>query len=154
MNQDRLEALALEVEQKDLEIKKLSAQVGNLELQNAEYSQIVKELSDRLRMKADEIKQLKEEMELADFDKFINEALFDTENLAIDVFGDDKTKSKEESKQEIASALEQGSISALEKEKTTEGNKTEMKQLKEAKIQSKILKKIEDKLESTETVNI
>ena len=50
MNQDRLEALALEVQQKDLEIKKLSAQVGNLEFQNAEYSQIVKELSDRLRL--------------------------------------------------------------------------------------------------------
>ena len=50
MNQDRLDALAQEVEQKDLEIKKLSAQVGNLEFQNAEYSQIVKELSDILRL--------------------------------------------------------------------------------------------------------
>jgi len=50
MNQDRLEALALEIKQKDLEIRKLSAQVGNLEFQNAEYSQIVKELSDRLRL--------------------------------------------------------------------------------------------------------
>jgi cell division protein FtsL len=50
VNQDRLEALALEVQQKDLEIRKLSAQVGNLEFQNAEYSQIVKELSDRLRL--------------------------------------------------------------------------------------------------------
>ena len=50
MNQDRLEALALEVQQKDTEIRKLSAQVGNLEFQNAEYSQIVKELSDRLRL--------------------------------------------------------------------------------------------------------
>ena len=50
MNQDRLEALALEIQQKDLEIRKLSAQVGNLEFQNAEYSQIVKELSDRLRL--------------------------------------------------------------------------------------------------------
>jgi len=50
MNQDRLEALALEVEQKDLEIKKPSAQVGNLEFQNVEYSQIVKELSDKLRL--------------------------------------------------------------------------------------------------------
>jgi hypothetical protein len=48
MNQDRLEALALEVQQKDTEIRRLSAQVGNLEFQNAEYSQIVKELSDRL----------------------------------------------------------------------------------------------------------
>ena len=50
MNQDRLEALALEVQQKDAEIRRLSAQVGNLEFQNAEYSQIVKELSDRLRL--------------------------------------------------------------------------------------------------------
>ena len=50
MNQDRLAALALEIKQKDLEIRKLSAQVGNLEFQNAEYSQIVKELSDRLRL--------------------------------------------------------------------------------------------------------
>jgi cell division protein FtsL len=50
MNQDRLEALALEVEQKNTEIRQLSAQVGNLEFQNAEYSQIVKELSDRLRL--------------------------------------------------------------------------------------------------------
>jgi cell division protein FtsL len=50
MNQDRLEALALEVQQKDTEIRRLSAQVGNLEFQNAEYSQIVKELSDRLKL--------------------------------------------------------------------------------------------------------
>ena len=50
MNQDRLEALALEVQQKDEEIRRLSAQVGNLEFQNAEYSQIVKELSDRLKL--------------------------------------------------------------------------------------------------------
>jgi len=50
MNQDRLAALALEIKQKDLEIRKLSAQVGNLEFQNAEYSQIVKELSDKLRL--------------------------------------------------------------------------------------------------------
>ena len=50
MNQDRLEALALEVQQKDEEIRRLSAQVGNLEFQNAEYCQIVKELSDRLKL--------------------------------------------------------------------------------------------------------
>ena len=50
MNQDRLEALALEVQQKDTEIRPLSPQVGNLEFQNAEYSQIVKELSDRLKL--------------------------------------------------------------------------------------------------------
>jgi cell division protein FtsL len=50
MNQDRLKALALELQQKDTEIRKLSAQVGNLEFQNAEYSQIVKELSDKLRL--------------------------------------------------------------------------------------------------------
>jgi prefoldin subunit 5 len=50
MNQDRLESLALEVQQKDDKIRMLSAQVGNLEFQNAEYSQIVKELSDKLRL--------------------------------------------------------------------------------------------------------
>jgi len=50
VNQDQLEALALEVQQKDTEIRRLSAQVGNLEFQNAEYSQIVKELSDKLRL--------------------------------------------------------------------------------------------------------
>ena len=50
MNQDRLAALALEIKQKNTEIRQLSAQVGNLEFQNAEYSQIVKELSDRLRL--------------------------------------------------------------------------------------------------------
>ena len=33
-----------------LEIKMLRAQIGNLEFQNAEYSQIVKELSDKLRL--------------------------------------------------------------------------------------------------------
>jgi len=31
-------------------IRKLEAQVGNLEVQNAEYQQIVKELSDKLKL--------------------------------------------------------------------------------------------------------
>ena len=31
-------------------IKRLEAQVGNLEVQNADYSQIVKELSDKLEL--------------------------------------------------------------------------------------------------------
>ena len=35
---------------KDTEIRMLKAKVGNLEFQNAEYSQIVKELSDKLRL--------------------------------------------------------------------------------------------------------
>ena len=35
-------------EDKDLLIKQLNAEVGNLKVQNADYSQIVKELSDKL----------------------------------------------------------------------------------------------------------
>ena len=31
-------------------IRKLQAQVGNLEVQNADYQQIVKELSDKLKL--------------------------------------------------------------------------------------------------------
>tara|TARA_B100001769_G_C21984319_1_gene529188 strand:- start:102 stop:278 length:177 start_codon:yes stop_codon:yes gene_type:complete len=31
-------------------IRKLEAQVGNLEVQNADYQQIVKELSDKLKL--------------------------------------------------------------------------------------------------------
>ena len=50
MNQDRLEALALEVEQKDNQIRMLMAQQGNHEVQIAEYRQIVQELSDKLEL--------------------------------------------------------------------------------------------------------
>ena len=35
-------------EDKDSIIKQLNAEVGNLKVQNADYSQIVKELSDKL----------------------------------------------------------------------------------------------------------
>ena len=34
---------------KDTLIKRLEAEVGNLKVQNAEYSQIVKELSDKIK---------------------------------------------------------------------------------------------------------
>ena len=47
---DQIKSLAVIIEEKDLIIKKLSAQVGNLEFQNSEYSQIVKELSDKLKL--------------------------------------------------------------------------------------------------------
>lgn len=36
-------------EEFDLEIKKLKAEVGNLKVQNADYSQIVQELSDKIK---------------------------------------------------------------------------------------------------------
>tara|TARA_Y100001938_G_C8026100_1_gene398127 strand:- start:240 stop:449 length:210 start_codon:yes stop_codon:yes gene_type:complete len=47
---DQIKTLAVAIEEKDLIIKKLSAQIGNLEFQNSEYSQIVKELSDKLKL--------------------------------------------------------------------------------------------------------
>jgi len=37
------------LDDKDLQIKKLNAEVGNLQVQNADYQQIVQELSDKLR---------------------------------------------------------------------------------------------------------
>ena len=40
--------LTRQIEDKDAQIKKLCAEVGNLEFQIADYRQIVKELSDRL----------------------------------------------------------------------------------------------------------
>ena len=43
-------ALAVAIEDKENIIRKLTAQVGNLEVQNADYSQIVKELSDKLKL--------------------------------------------------------------------------------------------------------
>ena len=36
-------------EEFELAIRKLQAEVGNLKVQNAEYSQIVKELSDKIK---------------------------------------------------------------------------------------------------------
>ena len=47
---DQIKTLAVAIEEKDLIIKKLSAQIGNLEFQNSGYSQIVKELSDKLKL--------------------------------------------------------------------------------------------------------
>ena len=49
-NTDQIKALVVAIEDKDNIIRKLSAEVGNLEVQNADYSQIVKELSDKLEM--------------------------------------------------------------------------------------------------------
>ena len=37
-------------ENKSAELRKLEAQVGNLEVQNADYRQIIKELSDQLSL--------------------------------------------------------------------------------------------------------
>ena len=37
-------------ENKSAEFRKLEAQVGNLEVQNADYRQIIKELSDQLSL--------------------------------------------------------------------------------------------------------
>ena len=45
---DQIKTLAVAIEEKDHIIRKLTAQLGNLEVQNADYSQIVKELSDKL----------------------------------------------------------------------------------------------------------
>ena len=49
-NTDQTKALAVTIEEKENTIRKLSAEVGNLEVQNADYSQIVKELSDKLKL--------------------------------------------------------------------------------------------------------
>ena len=49
-NEDQIRSLVVALEDKDNTIKKLSAQVGNLEVQNADYSQIVAELSDKLKL--------------------------------------------------------------------------------------------------------
>ena len=43
------EDLKKQIESKDEQIKKLCAQVGNLEFQISDYRQIVQELSDRLK---------------------------------------------------------------------------------------------------------
>ncbi len=49
-NTDQIKALVVAIEDKENIIRKLSAEVGNLEVQNADYSQIVKELSDKLEL--------------------------------------------------------------------------------------------------------
>ena len=50
MNSNELKALARQIQDKDDEIRILNAKLGNLEFQNSEYSQIVKELSDRIKL--------------------------------------------------------------------------------------------------------
>ena len=47
---DQLKALAVAIEEKDNIIKKLTAELGNLEVQNTDYQQIVTELSDKLKL--------------------------------------------------------------------------------------------------------
>ena len=47
---DQLKALAVAIEEKDHIIKKLTAELGNLEVQNTDYQQIVTELSDKLKL--------------------------------------------------------------------------------------------------------
>ena len=47
---DQIKALAVAIEDKDNQIRKLLAEVGNLEVQNADYQQIVRELSDKLKL--------------------------------------------------------------------------------------------------------
>ena len=47
---DQIKALAVAIEEKDNIIRKLSAELGNLEVQNADYSQIVKDLSEKVTL--------------------------------------------------------------------------------------------------------
>jgi hypothetical protein len=49
-NADQIKALAVSIEEKDNQIRMLMAQQGNHEVQIAEYRQIVKELSDKLKL--------------------------------------------------------------------------------------------------------
>ena len=49
-NADQIKALAVAIEDKDNQIRMLMAQQGNHEVQIAEYRQIVKELSDKLKL--------------------------------------------------------------------------------------------------------
>ena len=49
-NTDQIKALAVAIEEKDNQIRILMAQQGNHEVQIAEYRQIVKELSDKLKL--------------------------------------------------------------------------------------------------------
>ena len=47
---DQIKALAVAIEEKENLIRKLTRELGNLEVQNADYQQIVKELSDKLKL--------------------------------------------------------------------------------------------------------
>jgi chromosome segregation ATPase len=49
-NADQIKSLAVAIEDKDNQIRMLLAQQGNLEVQIAEYRQIVQELSDKLEL--------------------------------------------------------------------------------------------------------
>ena len=49
-NADQIKALAVAIEEKDNQIRMLLAQQGNHEVQIAEYRQIVKELSEKLKL--------------------------------------------------------------------------------------------------------
>ena len=49
-NADQIKTLAVAIEEKDNQIRMLLAQQGNNEVQISEYRQIVKELSDKLKM--------------------------------------------------------------------------------------------------------
>ena len=49
-NADQIKALTVAIEEKDNQIRMLMAQQGNHEVQIAEYRQIVKELSDKLKL--------------------------------------------------------------------------------------------------------
>ena len=40
----------MDKENKNLQIQRLEAEIGNLQVQNADYQQIVKELSDKLKL--------------------------------------------------------------------------------------------------------
>jgi hypothetical protein len=48
--EDQIRSLVVAIEEKEHIIRKLTAEVGNLEVQNADYSQIVEELSDKLKL--------------------------------------------------------------------------------------------------------
>ena len=47
---DQIKALAVSLEEKENQIRQLLAQIGNHEVQIADYRQIVKELSDKLKL--------------------------------------------------------------------------------------------------------
>jgi len=47
---DQIKALAVAIEEKDNIIRKLSAELGNFEVQVAEYQQVVKQLTEKLEL--------------------------------------------------------------------------------------------------------
>jgi hypothetical protein len=49
-NSDQIKALAVAIDEKDHQIRMLLAQQGNYEVQITEYRQIIKELSDKLKL--------------------------------------------------------------------------------------------------------